>query len=146
MSVSWRGELSVGNDAIDSSHLCLIKLINQAERCLDARDLNELNSALDCLSNYAQEHFVLEEKIAHAVGYTDVNHLNMSHKLLYKQLDQAMGEVREMGQEWSSEIAGRFSNFLRSWLIVHVINEDLLMKPSLQKYPSDFNPLDAPLN
>jgi hypothetical protein len=32
---------------------------------------------------------------------------------------------------------------MRDWLINHVIKEDLLMKPALQKYPPSFDPGNA---
>ena len=45
-----------------------------------------------------------------------------------------------MGPEWSSDTSGHLLNVLRSWLIDHVIKEDLLMKPVLQKYSPAFDP------
>lgn len=140
MSLVWREQLSVGNDVIDSDHKYLIEIINRVERSLDSKDRNELSAALDGLSQYSQKHFAQEEKIARAVGYTQVPHLSQSHEALVKQLDQVKQEIGEMGDEWSSEVIEHFTKLLRSWLIDHVIKEDLLMKPTLQKHPPSFDP------
>ena len=59
---------------------------------------------------------------------------------MLKQLAPVMREVGEMGPEWSSDTSGHLLNVLRSWLIDHVIKEDLLMKPVLQKYSPAFDP------
>ena len=140
MSLVWREQLSVGNNVIDADHKYLIQLINQVERSLDIKNRNELAVALDCLSEYSHKHFALEEKIAYAAGYTQTPHLNQSHESLVKQLDQVKREIAEMGQEWSSAAAEHFTKLLRNWLIDHVIKEDLLMKPALQKHPPSFDP------
>ena len=140
MSLVWREMMSVGNDVIDADHRYLIDIINQIERSLSTKNRRELVAGLDSLSHYSQEHFAREEKIANAVGYQQVPHLSESHALLIKQLDQVKGEVGAMEQEWSPAVAEKFTLLLRSWLIDHVIKEDLLMKPALQKYSPLFDP------
>ena len=39
-----------------------------------------------------------------------------------------------MGEAWSPEAVAHLTAFLRGWLIDHVIKEDMLMKPALQKH------------
>ena len=140
MSLVWRDQLSVGNNVIDSDHKYLIEIINKVEQALVKRNRNELSAALDSLAQYSRVHFDREEKIAAAVKYTQVPQLNQSHQELLKQLDQMKDEIAAMGQDWSAEAAERFTGFLRDWLINHVIREDLLMKPVLQKYSPTFDP------
>ena len=35
-------------------------------------------------------------------------------------------------------------SLLRSWLIDHIIKEDLQLRPWLERFPRDWNPADAP--
>ncbi len=140
MSLVWREQLSVGNDTIDADHKYLIDIINRAEQGMAAKNLKGLAAALESLSRYSQEHFAREEKIAKAAGYEQVPSLNQSHAALIEQLDRVKAEISQM-QEWSPEAVERFANLLRSWLIDHVVKEDLLMKPILQKLSPLFNPL-----
>ena len=140
MGLVWREQLSVGNNVIDNDHRHLIDIVNHVEQSLDTKNPRELSAALDSLSKYSQEHFVREEKIARAAGYEQVPDLSHSHEALVKQLDQIKVEIRGMGQEWSPAVAEDFTKLLRSWLIDHVIKEDLLMKSVLQKYSPLFDP------
>jgi hemerythrin len=140
MSLVWREQLSVGNNVIDSDHRYLIDIINQVGKSLSNRNHRELVAGLASLSHYSQEHFAREEKIAHAAGYQQVPHLGETHQALLKQLDQVKQEAGGMVQEWSSETAERLTRLLRNWLIDHVIKEDLLMKPVLQKHSPLFDP------
>ena len=140
MGLVWRDQLSVGNNVIDSDHKYLIEIINQVEQSLVTKNLIGLAKTLDDLSQYSRVHFEREEKIAEAVGYTQVPHLNQSHQELLKQLEQIRGAIDAMGREWSADTVNHFTNFLRDWLINHVIKEDLLMKPVLQKHSPHFDP------
>jgi hemerythrin len=140
MSLVWREQLSVSNDVIDADHKYLIDIINRAEQGMVTKNRKSLAAALESLSRYSQEHFAREEKIAKAAGYQQVPDLNLSHQALLKHLDEVKTEMGQM-QEWSPEVVDRFTSLLRSWLIDHVVKEDLLMKPTLQKLSPLFNPL-----
>lgn len=140
MSLLWREQLSVGNDVIDLDHQYLIEIINRAEASLNSRNRHELDAALDDLGRYSLIHFEREEKIASAVGYTQVSQLSRSHHELMDHLNKVRGEMDVMGQDWSTETINHFTQFLRDWLINHVIKEYLLMKPTLQKHSPSFDP------
>ena len=140
MGLVWRDQLSVGNNVIDSDHKYLIEIINRVEESMAAKDRRALATALDDLAQYSLVHFDREEKIAAAVGYAQVPNLNESHRQLFEKLNQMRGEFDATGTEWSLEAAAHFTGFLRNWLIDHVIKEDLLMKPVLQKYSPSFDP------
>jgi hemerythrin len=136
----WREQLSVGNDVIDTDHKHLIDVINQAEHSMSTRNRTELIAALDDLAGYSTLHFEREEKIASAAGYKNVANLNASHKALLTKLEQMREEFDSLDQEWSQDAVEHFTNLLRSWLIDHVIKEDLLMKPDLKKTSPLLNP------
>lgn len=136
MSLIWREQLSVGNDVIDSDHKRLIEIINLVEKSLVTINRSDLTLALSSLSQYSKAHFSREEKIADEAGYTQVPHLHKSHEALLKKLDQIKQEI---GDEWTASSVERFTIMLRDWLINHVIKEDMLMKPALEKYRSKFD-------
>ena len=137
MSLEWREQLSVGNDVIDSDHKHLIEIINQVERSFGAKNRSELMLALDSLSHYSEVHFDREEKIASAVGYIPVPQLHKSHGALLIKLDKIKQGI---GEEWTESSAEQLIVFLRSWLVDHLLKEDMLLKPALKKHPPDFNP------
>lgn len=137
MGLQWREQLSVGNDLIDADHQRLIDIINQADRGLQAMSRASLLTALEELDKYSRVHFSLEEKIAQAVGFPDLGHLHSSHMLLLETLNR-IGQ--EIGEHWDKPAADHFGQFLRDWLINHVIKEDMLLKPYLKKYSPRFDP------
>ena len=137
MTLQWRHQLSVGNNAIDADHQHLIKIINQAEICLHEKSLEKLTAVFGELMTYSKEHFAREELIANEVGYPKVDQLHESHDGLVVQLDKIKDEI---GNTWTDEVASHFTALLRSWLMVHVIKEDLPMKSWLVKAPPDLNP------
>lgn len=140
MSLLWCDQFSVGNNVIDSDHKYLIETINRVEQSVGRKNRCELAAAFDALKQYSRAHFDREEKIAIAIGYKQVPHLNQSHQNLLIQLDQLRGETDALGLEWPSDAADHFTSFLRDWLINHVIREDQLMKPILQTYSPNFFP------
>jgi two-component system chemotaxis response regulator CheY len=131
MGLVWKEQLSVGNNVIDADHKQLIEIINLVERSLMTINRSELTLAFDSLTQYSKVHFAKEEKIAGAAGYTQVAHLHKSHEALLKKLDHLKQEI---GEEWAASSIEHFTTFLRDWLINHVVKEDMLMKPFLEKY------------
>jgi hemerythrin len=137
MSLQWREQLSVGNDLIDNDHKHLIMLVNQAEETLKSKNLKSLKTVLDSLAEYAKFHFSREELVATGAGYPRVAQMHESHEALITKLSQV---AQQLEQELSDEAAQHFVEFLRDWLISHVIKEDLQMKPFLLKFSPKFDP------
>jgi hemerythrin len=137
VALEWRQQLSVGNDVIDNDHKYLIGLINGVEMHLRAQDMAALKKALDALARYSETHFAAEEKIARAVGYTQSAELHDAHQTLLGKLELLR---LDLGERPGIAAIDQFSALLRDWLINHVIKEDLLMKPFLQKYSPRFDP------
>lgn len=140
MALEWREQLSVGNEVIDADHKRLIGLINDAEAGLKGRNWDLLSATLEELTEYAHSHFIREEKIAQAAGYAGCSRLNQEHERLRKQLRRARNELEGMRGEWSEATIKHFVHFLREWLLQHVIQEDLLMKPVLKNHPGNLSP------
>lgn len=138
MPIIWREQLSVANDMIDNDHKHLISLLNEIERILPTKNHAKLASALDELARYSAIHFDREEKTAKAAGYNQTASLSQSHKKLFDRFTEIRIVFNNSTNEWSEDESENFVNFLRDWLIGHVIKEDLLMKPTFQKLSPSF--------
>ena len=136
MRLNWGENLSVGNDVIDTDHKYFIESINRVESCLALKDHGEMMKQLNGLSQYAVKHFATEEKIAGAVGYSHVPGLHESHQALLDKLIRVGKEVKEA---WSPAAEQSFTTLLREW-VLHVIKEDMLIKPFFMKYSPKFDP------
>ncbi|CAD5366426.1 putative Hemerythrin domain-containing protein [Rubrivivax sp. A210] len=142
MPIQWRPTMSVGNEWIDGDHQQLIFLINTAEMALGPDgDRIALDEALQRLDAYTQEHFAREEQIMKAVCYPRYVEHRASHRSLVERLAALSLQIRaSKAGTPSAEEVDQLVGLLRSWLIDHVLKEDLLMKQALQSLPDDFKP------
>ncbi|WP_170826921.1 bacteriohemerythrin [Magnetovibrio blakemorei] len=127
MTIEWNDKLSVGNEAIDEDHKHLVKLINAYEKAVSENNLKVLGLAFTALEKYAHEHFEREEKIQQAVHYPHRN----SHREAHKALLQAVEAKHKQIENHEKINIEELSSFLRSWLIDHVVKEDMKLKPYL---------------
>ena len=132
-------EISVGNATIDADHNKLIAMVNGIEAMIRKRDRAVLPQALEQLEYWLYVHFVNEENIARAVNFPFAQN-KQQHSYVLKEFQHMKTELTAKDGVWSDEAAEHYSSFLSDWIIDHVINEDMLMKPVLQTYPYDFKP------
>ncbi|MCU7843797.1 MAG: hemerythrin domain-containing protein [Candidatus Thiodiazotropha sp. (ex Monitilora ramsayi)] len=135
--------MSVGNHLIDMDHRLLICKINLVECALQSpgEEAAHLRLALDELEQYTVEHFDREERIQLAIDYTSYG----DHKYLHQGLVKRLQEIKQgiLGIEDRERLVEESSGIvelLRDWLLVHVLKEDMKMRPFLQKYPRHFAP------
>ena len=141
MALIWRKEMSVGNDNIDHDHKYLILYVNTVELCLQSPDQKgQLFEAFAQLYEYAQDHFTREESIQRKIGYPDsLKHRHIHNSLLKELKDVEIKISKTKNAEELEKIAPELTQFLRGWLIDHVFNEDMLLKPYLRKHPRGFS-------
>ncbi|MBC8267998.1 MAG: hemerythrin family protein [Rhodospirillaceae bacterium] len=125
MSIEWRDSLSVGNDFIDDDHKKLFVLINQYEIAVQQKNPVILEDAFNGLVEYAHSHFEREQNLMEAVHYPDRRAHADQHTILIDSMDDFH---KSLTKEKSIDI-GKVSKFLHDWLIDHVINEDMKLKP-----------------
>lgn len=130
--ILWRDQMSVGNTLIDQDHRYLVCLINSIELALRSHvPLNELESLLGSLSEYADIHFAREEEIMQAMKYPQLVEHKNHHLLLKMDFRRLEAEISDAyrGEQLAESTARHITELLRNWLLNHVIKEDMLMKP-----------------
>jgi hemerythrin len=139
MALIWRDAMSIGNDVIDHDHRYLICYLNTVELALQTPDEGDiLSSSLSHLYDYAYEHFMREEIIQQKINYPKLSDHQKEHKRLLSQLLQL--QVKINSDYTKEDIENRFSelvSFLKHWMVDHVLNEDMQLKPYLLKHPKD---------
>lgn len=117
--VIWTKNLKIGIDAIDSDHQVLVSLINRISRSTIEND--DVDKVLNELVYYTQYHFWREEKAMEICEYPDLE----KHRALHRELSEQVGELSNKWQvERSSENLLHLQNFLRKWLINHILKVD----------------------
>ncbi|MDD2408460.1 MAG: hemerythrin family protein [Tepidiphilus sp.] len=149
--LQWRDELSVHNDAIDRDHRWLIELVDRIQSLILRRaSLARLTVALDELARYTEEHFTREELIQQAAGYPHLDEHRCSHEKLKRQLTDITARILAQPVEQTTldalddDTRRALLDLLRSWLIDHIIREDLQLRPWLARFPRDWNPATPP--
>lgn len=127
MSIHWNDKLSVGNDLIDADHKRLIELINKYEEAVSKKNINILDHAFQGLEDYTNEHFEREEGIMEAVHYPGRRIHADAHRDLIQQVQDKHAQIRQHKNIDIKEL----SEFLRSWLVDHVLKEDMKIKEYL---------------
>ena len=128
MLLKWKDEYSVKEETVDSQHKGLFKLSNEIYNLVEAGvdDSEHFRELFMALNDYSVEHFIYEEMYMREQGYPDLDehiqqHLDFSDKL--KKLCVGIEKethVKDIGK------------FVTTWLVEHVINEDMKYKEFIQ--------------
>ncbi|WP_173985345.1 bacteriohemerythrin [Magnetospirillum sp. SS-4] len=140
MVLLWRDDMSVGQADIDGDHRQLVALVNEFEAI--ARRLPEdraLHVALAGLRDAAAYHFSREEAILEACLCPDRDVHRQEHRALLDEIDAMIRRYFvERSERISKASLGGAAEFLRRWLIDHVIRRDLRISEHLDKLPAGF--------
>ncbi len=141
MAIIWRKGMSVCNDVIDHDHQFMVNFVNTIELALQTPEEKEIIlEAFEQLYDYSVGHFRREESIQRKIEYPkSLPHKN-SHASLLTQLESLKKDLEKIETpEKITNKAPQVVKFLRDWLMNHVLDEDLLLKPYLEKYPKGFS-------
>ena len=134
MIIKWTEELSVGNEAIDSDHRKLMELIHDIAK---ARDNFTLLRVVKLFKVCISLHHINEEQCALALKFPFGLH-KVAHQNILAEIELAGYELEKNSVAAVFETEP-YAKFLRDWLIKHITEEDMQMKPLLQIYPYNFN-------
>lgn len=119
--IIWKKEYNVGVESIDNQHKKLVNIINELKEGVDQSKQGEvLKDILPRLVNYTKVHFSDEEKIMEKAGYPELHLHKAQHKILINQVI----EVLENLKSGKSNVSEDLFEFLKHWLIKHVLDHD----------------------
>lgn len=126
----WRGEFSVGIEAIDTDHKFLVSLINQLDKAVaEGQGKEAIGNVLNALYDFTEYHFAREEHMMAACGYPDMDRHAMQHKAMTAQVMEVRDDYLA-GQ--TNGIDHAVLEFLEDWLGNHIICHDLLYQSCMQ--------------
>lgn len=132
MMIEWNSRLETGIAAVDDDHRGLVRLINQLDDMLAARaDLVGIGVVIDAVIEFAEHHFLREEEMMVRLGYPDsashgANHAGFSHRL-GARLAGCMIDP-------SPDSIGSLQDHLQSWLVDHILTEDMRFAEFLRQH------------
>ena len=118
--VHWSPNLSVGVEVLDADHEALIDLLNRLVAEVEGGGVFErVAERLDELIAHTEDHFRREEEIMAREEYPGAEHHGHIHAALLQ-------EVRDFRKEFEAgmEIGPEITEFIRTWLISHILESD----------------------
>ncbi len=125
--LEWNANYATGIPEIDAQHSYLFELTNRFIRGIHGQsEMPSLQQILSELSEYVGRHFAYEEQCMLTAGYAHFDEHRKSHKRLTDSIVQYTSKVEAARLEPRD-----LAEFLRSWLKMHVLREDMRYIPAL---------------
>lgn len=136
MAMEWTDQLSIDNKVLDSEHKELFELARCIECASKANDRSALARDFKLLKDCMDRHFSNEELLAHALNIPFTDH-QIDHRNILAAVDLMRREIGGIDEE-NAFITERYNKFLQDWVLRHLNEHDMLMKPMLQTCPYKF--------
>jgi len=121
--IEWSKDLETGIPVVDADHRVLVELLNQVHDAIgDSEEHVTLGSVLRALGDYTVYHFAREERLQEVAGFEGVD----AHRRTHAQLAARVTEIaRQYATAPDTVQASEVNAFLRSWLIDHILKQDM---------------------
>ncbi len=124
----WGPKFCIGIQSIDDQHKKLVDYVNQLhEGMLSGKGADLMGPILQGLVEYTVNHFKYEEGIFSTHGYADA----VAHKAEHDKLIQQVGDFHGKFKAGSATISTELMNFLKNWLMAHILGSDKKYVPFL---------------
>ena len=133
MFVELTDEYLIGNAKIDEQHQKLCEIINSLHADIDRSvSIDTLMSTLQFLSDYTSQHFRFEEELMAKCGYPALEEHKKKHRALMDELPILNKKfIQHVNFDQEEKFADEFLEFLKTWLLDHIMGEDFKIKPYL---------------
>lgn len=128
--IEWNETYSVGIEAMDIHHKKLIGIYNELHEGISSGHSEEaLRKTLSNLVDYTKYHFSAEEALMKKYDYPEYP----AQKEAHEKLIATLGNLQQQFEEGKGglTIVLKIQNFLRSWLINHILDADKKYGPYL---------------
>lgn len=136
MSIVWRESMKVGDDRLNADHRKFIALLNLTERGLQQKDVAPATDIFEELQAYIESHFPAEEAYMERIGYPERETHRKQHETLAYRFYVLQGRFRAANNDTERRRhVLKLAEFLREWLIEHMLREVIELKPYAQAEP-----------
>jgi hemerythrin len=117
----WKDTYSVSVMEIDNQHKAITEMLNELyDSFMKKEHENKLGEILSRLSNYAVYHFETEEKYFSLFRYSN----RIPHIREHNDFTDKIKAFRKEFDKNSSALTYKLINFLREWLMNHILVSD----------------------
>jgi hemerythrin-like metal-binding protein len=119
--IQWKDSFNTGYQRVDNQHKELVKLINELYDIQNKDGTNDsLRRVFKKLFDYTVNHFSMEEKLMKEYDYDNY----IDHKEEHMKFITKIHELKEEFLTGNSMVQLNILNFLKEWLLTHIIGTD----------------------
>lgn len=139
-AIAWAPAMSVGVEALDTDHKMLIAFINQLADAIAKSEGHEIvASVINGLVDYTEYHFGREEEMMRVCRYADLT----DHAGTHRKIIEALQHLRDAhGGGASDQIEQALLDFMRVWLMDHILGTDMKYVPTMKGHEKDLARID----
>ncbi len=126
--IQWSDTYSVGVPILDEDHKKLIDIINRADEAYERG--KAADGIIGELEDYARYHFSREEEMLKSVDYLELDDHKREHGEFIEWLG-AVQKVAKVAPEANFYVAKTAGDYLKKWLIIHILASDMKYKDVL---------------
>ena len=129
--IQWTDKYSVGIKEIDNQHQGLVIIINELFTYMsEGRAKDKLHDIFNHLTDYTKIHFRFEETMLFKYAYSEIDQHKAEHQKFIKKLEDLKSEFLNNKITISLEVL----NFLKDWLLNHILISDKKYSIHIQKF------------
>ena len=119
--INWNDSYSVKVKVIDVQHKKIVDIINELhDKMKEGKGKEVVGKLLNQLLDYTVLHFAFEEKLLNTNNYPD----SKTHIKLHSDLIEEVKAFRKKYESGSAMLSLELMNFLKKWLVEHILNSD----------------------
>jgi hemerythrin len=126
--LNWRVQYQVGDLSVDRQHQEMFKLFNNLCALFIEQESNEvILPVIEEFIGCAKQHFADEEQLMERIDFLNRQEHKLKHEELLLEISRVAAEIHEGKQLLSAGLLV----FLREWILIHILSEDMQFKPYL---------------
>ncbi len=127
--IEWSDDFATTVHCVDEQHKKLVSMVNDLHKAMTTGKGNEaLAGILTGLKEYVIQHFGDEEKLQQQAGYPGFLH----HKKIHTQFVAKLVDLENNFKEGRVGISMELMDFLKDWLLQHIMGTDQKYVPYLK--------------
>lgn len=126
----WWEDYSTGNQQMDNQHKKLFGYIQDLHEAMQVgKGKDILEKTLDGLIDYTRTHFKDEEELLKKYNYPGL----LAQQIEHERLTTTVIDLQEKFKKGQAALSVTTSNFLKDWLMDHILGTDKKYGPFLKK-------------
>lgn len=123
---AWTKAMSVGVPALDADHRCLVRIINLLDEVEPSDAARVVETVIETLAVYCRYHFAREEHVMTACGFPELPFHQDEHEAFSRTVEKLRKRRQAVDP---ATLAEETSDYLRGWLLHHILIQDMAYKP-----------------